>query len=290
MKIGSMIYARVDAMNIVDFARVSEECGFESVWQADHTHRPVTEVERPLLKQGTLHDHAFLEDQWVVLGAMAAVTSQVKLGTAITLVMQRDPIVLAKEVATVDQISGGRVILGVGFGHQRSPYVKEMLNHGTTRETRFDVVRERVLAMREIWTKEEAEFHGKHVNFDPIWSFPKPQQQPCPPVLLGSSGGRFRKHWERRLGWLLDYCDGWLPTSREPELAARVQELQSMARERGRPTYDVTVLFLDPLDEAAIARMENAGVNRIIYFPPCAPAEVLVPQLQQYGKLAQKYS
>ena len=156
-----MIYARVDAMNIVDFARVSEECGFESVWQADHTHRPVTEVERPLLKQGTLHDHAFLEDQWVVLGAMAAVTSQVKLGTAITLVMQRDPIVLAKEVATVDQISGGRVILGVGFGHQRSPYVKEMLNHGTTRETRFDVVRERVLAMREIWTKEEAEFHGK---------------------------------------------------------------------------------------------------------------------------------
>lgn len=299
MKFGVLMYQRADAMNVVEFARVAEQCGCESVWFGDHTHRPVTEAELPLFKLGKLHSHAYMMDQWVVLGAIATVTN-LTIGTAITLVMQRDPITLAKEIATLDQLSGGRVILGVGFGHSREPYITEMMNHGTKSKERFEVTRERILAMREIWTKEEAEFHGKYVNFDPIWSFPKPVQAGGPPVLLGSIGGPTRESWERRLGWLLEYCDGWLPNPRETDLAHRIQELQSLARENGRPPYDITIPWskdwiagnreeTGALTERDIAGLESIGVGRIIYHLECGPADVIVPQLKDYEKLIRRF-
>ena len=309
MKLGSMMYASRGAMDIVDFARISEESGFESIWQAEHSHRPVTAAEREGWANWTLplhaRGHGTLADPWVIFGAWAAVTSEVKLGTAITLVMQRDPIHLAKEIATVDVLSNGRVLFGVGFGHPYEPYTQEMLNHGTNPRQRFGVLRERVLAMKEIWTQEEAEFHGRHVNFDAMWSEPKPVQQPHPPILLGSTGGSSREIWERRLGWLLEYCDGWLPSMMEPELAERIEELQGRARELGKPRYDITVLWpndgrieqagrpdmqLETLEERHLDEYAEKGVDRIIFFPPFGPAEELVPQLERYGALATKYA
>ncbi len=319
MKLGSMMYASRGAMDIVEFARISEQSGFESIWLAEHSHRPISEAERggwdnwtlpPLIVDDVtrplivdnMRGHATLADPWVIFGAWAAVTSEVKLGTAITLVMQRDPIHLAKEVATADVLSGGRVLFGVGFGHSFEPYLQEMINHGTDPRQRFGVARERVLAMKEIWTQEEAEFHGRHVNFGPIWSEPKPVQQPYPPILLGSSGGPSRETWERRLNWLLEYCDGWLPLNWEPELAERIDELQSRAHELGKPRYEITVLWpnegrMDQVDEQFGALEERhldeyaeKGVDRMIFFPPYGPADEIVPQLKRYGDLATKYA
>lgn len=302
MKFGAMIYQSTGTMSAVEFARIAEQSGCDSVWLGEHTHRPVTDDERALLKQGNLHNHAFMQDPWVTLGAIAASTTSLTLGTAVTLLTQRDPIILAKEVATLDNLSGGRVILGVGFGHPVEPYRTEMLNHGTKPSERFDVVRERVLAMREMWTMEESEFHGHHVNFDPIWLFPKPIQSGGPPVLLGSSGGSTRETWEKRLAWILEYCDGWLPGSTEPHLADRIHELQSAARRGGRPAYDVTIHWseardtADPLDESAIEQFESIGVNRIIrHFTPTPSHnqfyshEAVLASFKEYEKLLRKF-
>jgi probable F420-dependent oxidoreductase len=298
MKFGAMIYQSTGTISAVEFARIAEQCGCDSVWLGEHTHRPVTGDERPLLRQGKLHNHAFMQDPWVTLGAIAASTRNLILGTAVTLLTHRDPIILAKEVATLDNLSGGRVILGVGFGHPQEPYRTEMTNHGIKPSDRFDVVRERVLAMREMWTKEEAEFHGLHVNFDPIWLFPKPIQSGGVPVLLGSSGGSTREIWEKRLAWMLEYCDGWLPGSTEPHLADRIHELQAAARRSGRPAYDVTIHWseargtVDPLDESTIEQFESIGVNRIIrHFTPMPsdsqfyPREAVLASLKEYEKL-----
>jgi probable F420-dependent oxidoreductase len=297
MKLGSMIFAGRGSMDIVDFARVSEDCGFESIWQADHSHRPITEEERQGWEDWTLplhaRGHGTIPDLWVILGAWAAATTEVKIGTAITLVMQRDPIQLAHEVATADVLSNGRVLFGVGFGHPKPPYTLEMLNHGTDPRQRFGVLRERVLAMKEIWTQDEAEFHGKYVNFDPIWAEPKPVQRPHPPVLLGSSGGPTQETWERRIGWLLEYCDSWLPMIREPHLAERIAELQSRAADAGRSPLGITLLWpneVKTLEERHLDEYAGIGVDRIIFFPPWGPAEELVPQLKSYGALAPKYA
>jgi probable F420-dependent oxidoreductase len=302
MKFGAMLYQSSGTISGVEFARIAEQCGCDSVWLGEHTHRPVTDDERPLMKKGELHNHAFMHDPWVTLGAIAASTTNVILGTAVTLLTQRDPIILAKEVATLDQLSGGRVILGVGYGHPSEPYRTEMANHGIEPSDRFDVVRERVLAMREMWTKEEAEFHGSHVNFDSIWLFPKPIQSGGVPVLLGSSGGSKRETWEKRLAWMLEYCDGWLPGSTEPHLADRINELQSAARNIGRPAYDITIHWSeargtgDPLDESAIEQFESIGVNRIIrHFTPTPsgsqlyPREEVIASFNEYEKLLRKF-
>jgi alkanesulfonate monooxygenase SsuD/methylene tetrahydromethanopterin reductase-like flavin-dependent oxidoreductase (luciferase family) len=199
MKFGAMIYQSTGTMSAVEFARIAEQSGCDSVWLGEHTHRPVTDDERALLKQGNLHNHAFMQDPWVTLGAIAASTTSLTLGTAVTLLTQRDPIILSKEVATLDNLSGGRVILGVGFGHPVEPYRTEMLNHGTKPSERFDVVRERVLAMREMWTIEESEFHGRHVNFDPIWLFPKPIQSGARQCYLDPVVVRHGRHGKKSL-------------------------------------------------------------------------------------------
>ena len=297
MKLGAMIYAARGAMDIVEFARVAEQTGFESIWQADHSHRPITEEERQGWADWTLplhsRGHGTLPDLWVILGAWAAATSEIKIGTAITLVMQRDPIQLAKEVATADVLSNGRVLFGVGFGHPKPPYTLEMENHGTNPKQRFGVLRERVLAMKEIWTQAEPEFHGKYVNFDPMWAEPKPIQRPHPPILLGSSGGPTRETWDRRLGWLLEYCDGWFPSFREPDLAERIAELQSRAAEAGKPHFEISVLWpteAAELEERHFDEYAEHGVDRILFFPPWGPAEEIVPQLERYGALSTKYA
>ncbi|HEY5475301.1 MAG TPA: TIGR03619 family F420-dependent LLM class oxidoreductase [Tepidiformaceae bacterium] len=170
MKFGIQMFPTDYAIPVTELGRAAEDLGFESLFFPEHTHIPTSRrtpypggTELPLEYSHTL-------DPFVAMAAVAAVTKTLKVGTGICLVMQRDPIVLAKEVASVDHLSGGRVLFGIGGGWNED----EMENHGTKPSERWKILRERIFAMKEIWTKDEAEYHGKYVNFDPIWSWPKP--------------------------------------------------------------------------------------------------------------------
>ena len=203
MKIGFYYFATDYSMPIVEVARALEERGFESLFVPEHTHIPVSrrtpwpggaELPRP-------YSHTL--DPFVGLAAAAAVTSSLRLGTGICLLTERDPIVTAKEVATLDLVSNGRFEFGIGAGWN----VEEMENHGTAFETRFRVMVDRAKAMQAIWTQEEAAYDGEFTRFEPIWSWPKPVQKPHPPILLGGES----KHTLRRV---MEFCDGWFPRGR----------------------------------------------------------------------------
>src|ERR1700746_3018859 len=197
---GAMMFPTDYAIQPVELAKAVEERGLDSLFFPEHTHIP-TSRRSPWPGGGELPmEYSHTHDLFVALTAAAAVTKRIKLGTGICLVIERDPILLAKEVASLDVISNGRVVLGIGGGWN----AEEMENHGTDFKRRWRLLRERVLAMKEIWSKDKAEFHGEFVNFDPIWSWPKPVQPSGPPVLLGSASS---KSIER----VMDFCDGWYP-------------------------------------------------------------------------------
>ena len=206
-------------------ARAAEARGFESIFLGEHTHVPANRatpyigVEDPRPPQpgetteelrarrpDLLVNFWRMYDPWIALASAAAVTERIKLGTAMSLIPERDPIVLAKELATLDCISNGRVVLGIGSGWNP----EEMANHGVAFKDRFKVMRERVLAMKAIWSEDEPEFHGEFVDFDPIWSFPKPVQPGGPPVLLGSQS-------PRSYARIAEYCDGSIPNGPAPD-------------------------------------------------------------------------
>jgi probable F420-dependent oxidoreductase len=191
-------------------------------------------------------------DLFVALTAAATATKTLRIGCGICLVIQRDPIVLAKEVASLDHISGGRVLFGVGGGWNR----EEMANHGTDFTTRWSLMRERIEAMKAIWSEEAATYHGRFVNFDAIWSWPKPVQKPHPPILVGGNG-------EHTLQRVLRYGDEWLPLGRrEQRLGERIQELQALAREAGRPEIPVSLYGVVSRDPADLEAFQRDGVSR----------------------------
>ena len=200
MKFGITMFPADFAMDPVALGRAVEERGFESLWFPEHTHIPTSRKSPwpggPELPREYYHTH----DPFVALGAVAATTTNLKLGTGICLVVERDPITTAKEVASLDFLSNGRFLFGIGGGWN----LEEMENHGTDPDKRWKLMRERVLAMKEIWAKDEAEFHGKLVDFDPIWSWPKPVQKPHPPIYVGGGG----PHTFQRV---VEYGDAWLP-------------------------------------------------------------------------------
>jgi probable F420-dependent oxidoreductase len=272
MKFGIVMFATDESIGVVQLARAVEERGFESLFLPEHSHMPVDHspwpggAELPRQYKRTL-------DLFVALGAAAAVTTTLQVGTGVCLVVQHDPILLAKQVATLDQISGGRVLFGIGGGWNRV----EMANHGTDPKTRWRLLRERVLACREIWTKEEAEFHGEFVDFGPLWSWPKPAQ--VPPVLIGGDGpGTFDR--------VLEYGDGWIPLNRtDPaRLVARFAELQKLAADRGRPPVPVTMFGAAPTAQT-IASLTELGVERCLFFLKPAPADEALPELDSLAAL-----
>ena len=275
MKIGIVMFATDEAIAITELARACEERGFESLFVPEHSHIPVSRKspwpggpELPRFYYRTL-------DPFVALGAAAAVTTTLNLGTGVALVVQRDPIHLAKEIASLDHVSGGRVLFGVGGGWNR----EEMENHGTDPKTRWQVLRERVLACQEIWRADEAEFHGEYVNFDPIFAWPKPTR--LPPVLIGGDGaGAFDR--------VLDYGDGWMPINRfEPgRFAARVGELQKLAADRGRAPVPVTMFGGKATDEA-VAEYVELGLDRCLFIVPPAGADTVLPHLDMLTKLTE---
>ena len=197
MHIGVYIFATDYSIRTDELARALEDRGFESLFLCEHTHIP-TSRRTPWPAGGELpKEYSHTHDPFVALAFAAAATAKLKLGTAICLVPQRDPIVTAKSVASLDTLSGGRFVFGIGGGWN----VEEMENHGAVYETRFKLLRERVLAMKALWTEEAAAFHGEFVDFDPVWAYPKPMQKPHPPVILGGE----TKHTLRRV---VAFCDG----------------------------------------------------------------------------------
>lgn len=276
MFFGVAMFATDYAIQPADLAREVESRGFESLWFPEHTHIPANR-RTPYPAGGDLpkeywHSH----DPFVALTAAAMVTTNLRVATGICLLIERDPITTAKEVASLDMVSGGRFIFGLGGGWN----AEEMENHGTEYKTRWRLLRERVLAMKEIWTKDEAEFHGEFVNFDKLWSYPKPVQKPHPPILMGGDGATT---FDR----VIEFCDGWMPIGyRMPNVPERIAALHSRAEAAGRDpkTISISIFGANP-DPAALAAIESAGVERAIFMVPPAERDVVLPMLDKYAAL-----
>jgi len=259
MKVGTFYFPTDYGIDVSELAPALEQRGFESLFVCEHTHIPVSR-RTPFPGGGELpkrykHTH----DPFVALSFAAAATKTLKLGTGIMLLPQRDPIVTAKSVASLDQLSGGRFILALGGGWN----VDEMENHGAKYESRFKLLRERALAMRELWTKEEAEFHGEFVNFDKAWSYPKPKQKPYPPILLGGETDHTLKR-------VVEFCDGWFPRTRggfDPKVAVERLKKAAVAGGRDPKTLSITV-FAAPPDAAKLAAYREAGIDRVLLEVP----------------------
>lgn len=259
-----------------ELGRVAESEGFESLLVTEHTHIPASR-ETPWPGGADLpQEYSHTLDPFVALACVAAATQTLKIGTGVCLVAQHDPIVLAKQVATLDHLSGGRFLFGVGAGWNR----EEMRNHGTDPGQRFGIMRERVEAMRAIWSQDEASYAGKHVNFERIWSWPKPRQQPGPPILIGGSGPKV-------LDRVLAYGDGWTPISRQTgdlqTIADRIAELQERAAAAGRERIPVT-LYGGSTKPETVDRFAEMGVDRILHLLPTLPREDAVQHVTEIAR------
>jgi len=257
-----------------ELARALEERGFESVWFPEHTHIPASRRTPWPGGPDLPRDYWSSYDPFVALTAAAAATRRLKLGTGICLVVERDPIVTAKAVATLDRLSGGRLLFGIGGGWN----AEEMENHGTPFKMRWRLLRERVLAMKEIWTKHEAEFHGEFVNFEKIWADPKPLQKPHPPILVGGDGATT---FDR----VVELGDGWMPINRpNKNPVGRIPELRHRLEEAGRDPKSVPVsLYFAPPDRSKLDALAAAGVERAVFGLPSEPRDAALPRLDAYA-------
>ena len=262
MKFGGAMFFTDYSMTATDLARTLEERGFESVWAPEHSHIPVSR-KTPFPGGGDLPKQYYdAMDPFVTLAAAAAVTKTIKLGTGVLLVQQRDVIQTAKLVASIDQVSQGRFLFGVGGGWNQD----EMENHGTVFASRFKRMRETIEAMKEIWTKSKAEYHGEFVNFDPIFAWPKPVHRPYPPIHVG---GAFPQGARRAIR----YGDGWIPVAGRGDLSDVMPEFRKMATEAGRDpaTIEISLFGLAPEVEK-LKRFAGMGVARVVaMLPPESP-------------------
>jgi len=276
MRVGVFYFPTDYGIDIRELARAVEERGFESLLLPEHTHIP-TSRRTPFPGGGELPKaYSHTHDPFVALSFAAAATRKILLGTGICLVPQHDPIVTAKCVASLDQLSGGRFLFGIGGGWN----VDEMENHGARYETRFKLMRERILAMKALWTQPEAAFHGEMVNFDPVWSYPKPLQRPHPPILLGGSSDYTVKR-------VVEFCDGWLPIAR-PGFNAKesVGRLRQAASAAGRDFSTLSVsVFGAPADQAVLAEYREAGIQRAVLGVPDLTRDEILGVLDKQARL-----
>lgn len=279
MDFGVVMFPTDLAIPVPELGRAVEEREFDSIWFPEHTHIPTSRRSPWPGGPNMPEEYKRTLDPFAALAAVAAVTERILLGTGICLVVERDPITLAKEVASVDHLSGGRLLFGIGGGWNH----EEMENHGTRPTERWQLMRERVLAMKEIWTNEIAEFHGELVDFGPLWQWPKPSRAPHPPVIVAGNG---RGTFDR----VLEYGDGWMPIpggNWGGSLEARIAELGRLAEERGRSPIPVTVFGCPPRPEV-VEHYAGCGVVRCIFQLPPAPADVVLPRLDSLAALAAK--
>ncbi|MEV8058495.1 LLM class F420-dependent oxidoreductase [Streptomyces antimycoticus] len=274
MKIGVSTFVTDQGIRPAPLGRALEERGFESLFIAEHSHIPV-ERRTPYPGGGDLPEVYYRTlDPFVTLAAIGAVTERLLLGTGILLVVQRDPITTANEVASLDLVSNGRAVFGVGAGWNR----EEMENHGTDPSTRGRLMNERLRAMRELWTKEKAEFHGEFVNFDPVFQWPKPVQRPHPPIYVGGGGdATFRR--------IADLGDAWLANSGSPEeLGPQIKRMREVA---GREV-PVTV-YAVPEDAKAIEGYQRVGVERVLFYLPTLPEAETLARLDAMSQIAVRF-
>ena len=276
MKYGVTIFPTDYSMPMPELARAAEERGFESLWVSEHSHIPLSR-RSPFPGGGELPKHYYdTLDPFVALSAAAAVTERIRLGTGICLVVQRDPLHTAKEVSSLDQVSQGRFLFGVGGGWNE----EEMENHGTRPETRFALMRERIEAMQQIWTQSKPEYHGGHVNFDAIMTWPKPVQRPHPPIHVG---GAFPGAAHRAIR----YGQGWIPIgSPRDRIEESIPAFRRLAEEAGRDPASLEVsIFGAPGRPAVVERYREAGADRLTFLLPSEPADALLPRLDDLAKL-----
>ena len=276
MRIGLAIQATDRSMSPVELAKEAEERGFYSLYLPEHTHIPTSRRTPPPTGEAELSEEYLRSlDPYIALAAASAVTSKIRLGTGIGLVAQHDPITLAKELATLDWLSGGRLVLGIGYGWNR----EEMENHGIDVKRRRARVRESMLAMQALWSQEVASFDGEFVRFEASWQWPKPVQQPRPRVLIGGGPG------PRLFAHIAEYADGWMPIG-----GAGVKEalpaLRRALEERGRDPGALHVVPMGVLPERGkLDHYASIGVTEVALRLPSESRDIVLPRLDEFARL-----
>ncbi|MGH8986293.1 MAG: LLM class F420-dependent oxidoreductase [Acidimicrobiia bacterium] len=274
MRVGVTMFATDQAMAIDALARAAEERGFFSLYLPEHTHIPTNRATAAPTGDAELpNQYSHTLDPFVALTTAAAVTKRLRIGTGIALVAQRDPIVTAKEVATLDFLSGGRFTFGIGFGWNR----EEMADHGVEYSQRRAIVREKVLAMRRLWEDDEASFTGEHVQVAPSWAWPKPVQGPRLPVLIGGAAG------PQLFAHVVEYADGWIPIG-GAGLTKALPELRALAERAGRDPDDLRVVPFGTIpDQGKLDHYASLGIDEVVVRAPSAPADPVLRVLDEYA-------
>ena len=275
MRHGITIFSTDRSIDIVTLAREIEARGFDSLYLPEHTHIPVSRVTPPPTGEDELlEDYKRTLDPFIALAAAAAVTEHIALGTGIALPAQREPIVTAKALATLDLISGGRTVLGIGFGWNED----EMANHGVSMRDRRAVCREHVLAMQALWRDDVAEFEGEHVSVAPSWSWPKPAAGKVPVLIGGGSGPKLFAH-------IAEYGDGWIPVG-GAGLSSAIPELQRVVAEAGRDPSTLEIIPFGSLpDKGKLEHFGSIGVTECVFRVPSAGADIVLPILDEWAAL-----
>jgi probable F420-dependent oxidoreductase len=281
MKIGAVMFFTAESMQPAALGRALEERGFESLWVPEHTHIPLTRSSDYPGGGPLPRPYYDLYDPFLALNAAAAATATLKIGTGICLIVQRDPIVTAKMVSTIDRISRGRFLFGVGNGWNR----EEIENHGTAFDTRHKLARERIEAMQAIWTRDEPAYDGEFVKFGPMSQWPKPFQTPHPPIIVG---GAF-PHAARRA---IRYGNGWIPRADalEHEGVGRViKAFRALAVEAGRDPDGLPIsIFRVPEDLVKLRFCQDIGVDRVVFSLPAAREDTILPILDRWAEVARE--
>jgi probable F420-dependent oxidoreductase len=275
MKIGVTIHATDKAINPAELAREAEDRGFYSIYIPEHTHIPTSRRTPPPTGEEELpEEYSRSPDPYISLAAAATVTRSIKLGTGIGLPAQHDHITFAKQIATLDVISAGRFVFGIGFGWN----YEEMENHGVDVKHRRELVREKVLAMQALWGNDVGEFHGEWVDMAPAWQWPKPLQQPRPPILIGGGAG------PKLFSHIAEYADGWMPIGGSGMREALTRLREAMA-ERGRDPASLRIVPMGVLaDEAKLTYYKESGATEAILRLPSASRDKVLPQLDDFAR------
>ena len=280
MDLGVMIFPTDQSIQPIQLAKEVEARGLESLWFPEHSHIPTSRETpwggnkgAPPLPEMYWRSH----DQFVALAACAAVTEKLRLGTGITLVAQRDPIWLAKEVASLGMISNGRFELGIGYGW----CVEEMRNHGLDFKKRRGILRENILLCKELWTKDAASFSGEHIQFEESWAWPKPVQRPHPPVVMGGAAG------PKTAAHIAEFCDGWMPIGGAYDLDGGLKTIAEACDKIGRDpkTIDIGMFYAAGFKPDDLKKHSDKGAKRAILPLPSEGPDKVLPLLDKYAKL-----
>ncbi len=279
MKFGVTVFLTDYTIDPVELAREVEARGFHSMWTPEHTHIPVSRKTPPPMGEPLPQQYYHSLDPFVALAAAAAATKDLRVGTGICLVAQRDPIVLAKEIATLDLLSNGRFDFGVGFGWNRD----ELEHHGVPFKQRREVVRERVQALKLLWTEEQASYQGEFVNFEPSFSWPKPKQKPYPPILLGGAPGpKLFKH-------IADWADGWIPIGGRG-IKASLPALREEYEKAGRDPENIKIVPFGSLpDQGKLEYFGTLGIEEIVLGVQPGTRDVVLPVLDQFASVIETF-